>query len=123
MKKTMQKALRPLSSKVLAPPPNVRPRIIERMKQMVKEALNGSKLDARYLFLLEYVSTVVDFHNAADQKLKDAFFDQIKKNEDKGHGFGFDQEEIISVNFFVLQTKVNGELPVLAQRIKEKKFH
>lgn len=119
----MQKALRPLSSKPLAPPPNVRPRIIERMKQMVKEVLNGNKLDDRYLFLLEYVSTVVDFHTAEDLKVKNAFFDQIRKNEDKGHGLGFDKEEMISVNFLVLQAKVNGGLPVLAQRIKEKKLH
>lgn len=120
MKKTMQKALRPLSSRKLTPPPNVRLRIIERMQKLVKEALNGSRLDTRYLFVLDYLSAVVSFHNAADQKTKNDFFLQIMKNEDKGHRLGFDKEELTSLNFLVLQAKTDGQLSVLTQRIKEK---
>jgi len=73
MKKTMQKALRPLSSVKLNPPPNVRLRTVERMERLVKEVLNGSDLNARYLFVLDYLSAVVSFHNAEDQKMKSEF--------------------------------------------------
>ncbi len=120
LKKTMRKALRPLSSRTLDPPPNIRLRIIERMQELMKEVLNGSNLNARYLFVLNYLSAVVDFHNAADQKTKDKFLIQIRENENKGHRLGFDQEELISLNFLVLQEKERGQLSVLFQRIKEK---
>ncbi len=116
----MQKALRPLSSRPLNPPPDVRTRTIERMQKLMKEALNGSKLGARYLFVLDYLSAVVSFHQTADQKMKDKFFTQIRKNENEGHSLGFNQEELISLNFLVLQVKAKGQLSVLAQRIKEK---
>lgn len=119
-KKTMQKALRPLSSRTLSPPPGVRPRTVERMQKLMKEALNGSRLNTRYLFVLNYLSAVVNFHQIADQKTKDRFFIQLRENENEGHRLGFDQEELISLNFLVLQTKVNGQLPILSQRIKEK---
>jgi len=121
MKKTVQKALRPLPSRTLNPPPNVRLRIIERMQRLVKEVLNGNKLNAQYLFIMDYLSAVVGFHNAADQKTKDGFFLQIQSNEDEGHRHGFNKEELISLNFLVLRAKVMGQLSVLEQRIKEKK--
>ena len=116
----MQKALRPLSSRKLSPPPNVRLRIVERMERLVKEILNGSKLDARYFFVLTYLSAVVDFHNAVDQRMKDKFLLQIQRNEEKGHLHGFSREELVSLNFFVLQEKARWQLSVLEQRIREK---
>ncbi|KKS91395.1 MAG: hypothetical protein UV65_C0007G0009 [Parcubacteria group bacterium GW2011_GWF2_43_11] len=124
MKKTMQKALRPLSSVKLNPPPNVRLRTVERMERLVKEVLNGSDLNARYLFVLDYLSAVVSFHNAEDQKMKSEFSIQIGKNEDKGHRLhGFNKEELVSLNFLVLRAKVNGQLSVLDNRIEQKKRH
>ncbi|OGZ24799.1 MAG: hypothetical protein A2896_02225 [Candidatus Nealsonbacteria bacterium RIFCSPLOWO2_01_FULL_43_32] len=121
MKRTIQKALR--SSKTLNPPPGIRAKTIERIEGLVKEALNGSKFSDRYIFVLNYLSTVVSFHQAADQKIKDKLFIQIGKNGDKGHALGFDQEELISLNFLVLRAKQDGQLPTLAQRIKEKELN
>lgn len=124
MIKTMQKALRPLSSKKLNPPPNVRLRTVERMEKLVKETLNGSTLNARYLFVLDYLSAVVDFHNAEDQKMKSKLFTKIGENEDEGHRLhGFNKEELVSLNFLVLQAKANGQLSDLERRIKEKNPH
>jgi len=91
------------------------------MERLMKEVLNGSRLDTRYLFVLDYLLAVVSFHNTADQKMKDKFFIQIRENEEKGHCLGFDREELISLNFLVLQAKVSGQLSVLEKRIKEKK--
>ncbi|MFH1780965.1 MAG: hypothetical protein ABH841_03110 [Candidatus Nealsonbacteria bacterium] len=120
MKRTMRKALRPSSSQTLNPPPSIRPKIIERMQKLMKEVLNGSKLDARYSFVLNYLSAVVNFHQATDPKIKDKFLIQIRANENEGHLIGFDQEELISLNFLVLRRKAEGQLGVLDQRIKEK---
>jgi len=116
----MRKALRPFSSQNLNPPPNIRLRIIERMERLMKEALNGSELNARYLFVLDYIAVVISFHQAVDQRAKDQFFLQIRKNEDKGRLHGFNQEELTSLNFLVLRAKTRGQLAALAQRIKEK---
>ncbi len=120
MKKTEQKALRALPSQKLNPPPNIRLRIIEKMERVVKEALNGSCLNARYLFILNYLSAVVSFHQAVDERTKGQFLIQIGKNEETGYNLGFKREELNSLNFLVLRTKVNGQLTVLERRIKEK---
>ncbi|MFH1575413.1 MAG: hypothetical protein ABIB55_00525 [Candidatus Nealsonbacteria bacterium] len=90
------------------------------MQKLMKEALNGNQLDDRYLFVLDYLSTVVGFQNASDQKTKDSFLIQLGKNEERGHSLGFDREELSSLNFLVLQVKTGGQLPVLEQRIKKK---
>lgn len=123
MKRTIEKALRPISSQALKPPPNIRLRIVEKMERLVKDVLNGSHLDIRYLFILDYLTTVVEFHNAADQKTKNEFYDQIRENEDKGQRFGFNEEELKSLNFLVLQEKTRGRLPALEKRIKEKQHN
>jgi len=121
MRKTMRKAFRP-SPPQLNPPPNIRLRTIERMQQLMKEALNGRELDDRYAFVLDYLVSVVSFHQAADPAIKERLFNQIRLNESEGHRVGFDQEELISLNFLVLRTKTEGQLPALEQRIKDKRL-
>lgn len=123
MKRTVQKALRPLSSQKLALPPNIRARIAEKMEKLVKKALNGSGLSNQDAFVLDYLTIVVNFHNASDPKIKQKFLMKLGEKEREGYRHGFDKEDLISLNFLVLQAKVGGQLSALESRIKAKKPH
>ncbi len=121
-KRTIQKGLRPVSlSQTLNPPPGIRQMVIERMRGLMKEVLNGNQLDdTRYIFILDYLSAVVNFHNAVNKEEKSKFFDQISDNEKDGYRHRFDKEQMSALNFLVLQAKVGGQLSALEKRIKEK---
>jgi hypothetical protein len=119
-KKTMLKGFRPLPARQLNPPPGVRPRTIEKMRKLVRESLDNNQLDEQRLFLINYLFTVAQYHLTDDRRWKDRTYLKIQKEGERAHQVGFNQEEITSLNFIVLEEREKGQLKSLEQKLKEK---
>jgi hypothetical protein len=117
--RTTSRGLRPLPLKPLTPPPNLSQKPIEKMKKILfDEVLANGKVkenfNKRQLFVANHAYLVVLFHRG-EKKADDIWTDG--KN---GHRVNFNQEEIDSLNFVVLEEKHKGQLDSLSQRLKEK---
>lgn len=117
LKRTMLRGVRPFRG--LTPPPNLRPETISRMRKLLFEEVlvNGktrAELNDRQRFVADHAHLVVLFH------LGEKTFQDLQRNKEKGHRVAFDQEQIGSLNFLILEEREKGQLRAVLEKLEGK---
>ncbi len=119
LKRTMRKGIRPTSSRMFTPPPNIRRETIEKMRNflfgtVLVDGKSREELDKRQLFSVDQVHLVILFHRGEKS------FQEVEKHSEKGYRVGFNEEQISALNFVLLEEKQRGQLETLLKKLKGK---
>lgn len=115
----MIRGLRPLPFKQLTLPPNLSRKTIEKMRRILfdETLVNGKTREdftQQQLYVVDHAVLVILFHRGEKTA------DDIWVDHEEGHQVGFNQEEIDSLNFVILEEREKGQLESIFQKLKEK---